>query len=149
MSWDDWEWEREDGSDFCNPGIVDRWSYRGDSLIYQVQIYQPPPAQFAPQNLTGWFFAATAKRNLADQDNQAVAVSKTTGTIPNIITYPNGASAGVIQVSFGPLNTITLGDSKVRLYYDIQGIDTSGNVTTVERGRWTVLPDVTRSTSPF
>jgi hypothetical protein len=139
-----YEWDEE-----CDPSVVDRWMYRGDTLLFQVQVYQPPPASSAPQNLTGWFLACMVKKQFADTDALAVAVSKTTGVAPNIITFPFGAAAGIIQVSIGPLNTITLGDGITRLVYDIQCIDPSGNVTTVERGRLNVRPDVTRATAPF
>ena len=132
----------------CDPGIVERFSARGDTLVFQIQVYQPPPANTAPQNLTGWFLQFTAKYQTADQDNQAVAISKTTGVSPNIITFPFGITTGIAQVSAGPLNTITLGDGKTRLVYDVVAIDPSGNKTQVERGRWTIRAGSTRTTVP-
>lgn len=138
---------RYEDRECCDPGIVNRRSYRGDTLTFQLTVYQPPPAQSAPQDLTGWFVQFTAKKQHADQDPQAVAVSKTSGTAPNVVTFPFGAPRGILQVMVGPLNTITLGDGRVRLVYDVQIIDPAGNVTTVERGVWTVEPDVTRSTT--
>jgi hypothetical protein len=99
-------------------------------------------------NLTGWFVQFTAKRWVADYDNQAVAVSKSTGTAPNIITFPTGVSTGLVQVSVGPLNTITLGDGQTHLVYDVIAIDPSGNKHTLEAGTWEIEPGVTRATTP-
>jgi len=137
----------EENPDDCCNEIV-RESKRGDTLVFQVLVLQPFPACNAPQNLTGWFLQFTAKYQYADQDNQAVAISKTTGVFPNIITLPMGPATGIAQVSVGPLNTITLGDGLTRLVYDVQTIDPFGNVATVEEGKWIVRPDVTRATTP-
>ena len=139
-----YEDERED-YECCDRELLR--SKRGDTLAFQVQIYRPYPFQNSPQDCTGWFVQFTAKRQYADQDAQAVATSKTTGTAPNIITFPQGVTTGLAQISVGPLNTITLGDGPTRLVYDVQVIDPVGNVTTVEEGIWTVRPDVTRATS--
>jgi hypothetical protein len=127
---------------------VERSVFAGDSLIFQVQVYQPPPASAAPQNLTGWSLQFTAKMQYADTDSLAVAISKTTGVSPNVITFPNGAATGLIQVAVGPLAFQTLGSARVRLVYDIKTIDPSGNVTTIERGRLVVWPAATDTTVP-
>lgn len=145
MGWAEDEWGEECR---CDPSVVFRRMKRGDTLQFQIQVYQPAPASSAPQSLIGWFLQFTAKRWYADQDSQAIAVSKTTGVAPNVITFPFGAQTGIVQVSVGPLNTITLQDGKVRLVYDVQAIDPVGNVTTVEEGRLLVTPDVTRATVP-
>jgi hypothetical protein len=149
-----WDWDDVDEciaewEEGCRRrGRVARKSYRGDTLAFQVQVLQPPPSCSAPQNLTGWFLQSTAKYSYADQDSQAVAIAKSTGVFPNIITFPNGLLAGLIQVSFGPLNTITFADGPTRLQCDIKAIDPSGNVTTIEPWEWLVLPTATRATTP-
>jgi hypothetical protein len=164
---------RDDDDELCRPEIVRRKGFRGDTLVFQVQFFQPGVQTLAPflqryrrdgapstvamqaatpsgnpQNITGWFIACLLKYQTADQDNQAVATSKTTGVAPNIITIVN-AAAGIAQVQFGPLNTIALADGPIRLVYDVQGIDPSGNVYTGEHGEYLVFPDVTRATAPF
>jgi hypothetical protein len=146
--WEDWEDGWADFWTCPDPTIVDRKMFRGDTLTFQIQIFQPYPFQNSPQNLTGWFLQFTLKRWFPDQDPQALAVSKSTGVAPNVIVFPNGLSAGLVQVSSGPSNTLTLGDGIVRGVYDIQGIDPSGNVTTLEIGRMRIMPDVTRAIVP-
>jgi hypothetical protein len=166
---DDWERERC----ACDPELVLRRSMRGDTLLFQVQVYAPgvmnpdgaesplsralipgsralsaPRPSSVPQNLTGWFLQFTAKNQTSDQDSQAVAISKTTGTTPNVITFPRGAAAGLVLVSVGSLNTITLADGPTRLVYDVIGVDGAGNRSTLERGLWTVRAGATRATSP-
>src|SRR5579863_274172 len=122
------EWSGSDwGWDECDPSVVRRESFRGDTLVFQIQVYQPPPNNGAPQNLTGWWVGFMAKKQDADQDSQAVAASSTLTAAPNVVTFPNGASSGLVQVSIGPLNTITLGDGRVRLRYAVKVIDPSGN----------------------
>ncbi len=128
--------------------VVPRWSYQGDTLIFQVQVLQPPPADQAPQNITGWFFRFLAKLNLADQDNQAIATSQTDTLFPDIITLPFGAPAGILQVQSGPSHTIGLGSGHVKLHYVVKGIDTLGNVATLETGRWLLRPSSMLSTIP-
>jgi hypothetical protein len=148
-------------------------TYRGDTLVFFVQAWapaQPQPTEMherqvlqvspsasplgmqvpsrIPQNLTGWFLQFTAKKQTADGDNQAVAVSKTTGVAPNVITFPNGAVAGLTKVSVGPLSTAGLGDGDVRLVYDLIGIDPSGTRTVLRHGRWTVTPTASNTTVP-
>jgi hypothetical protein len=166
---DDWERERCG----CDPELVPRRSMRGDTLLFNVQVYAPgtmnldssesplsrslvpgsralsaPRPSSVPQNLTGWFLQFTAKYQTSDLDSQAVAVSKTTGTTPNVITFPRGAAAGLALVSVGPLNTITLADGPTRLTYDVIAIDGSGNRYTLERGVWTIRAGATRATTP-
>jgi hypothetical protein len=151
VDWDDPNWS-EPG--WANPGggccddtrLVSR---RADTLVFQFQVYQPPPACSAPQNLTGWWVGFIAKYEYADQDNQAVASASTLTSFPNVVTFPNGAATGLVQVSIGPLNTITLGDGPTRLVYACKVIDPSGNVTTVREGQWVVLPSPMRATTPF
>lgn len=133
----------------CPPsGVTNLESKRGDSLIFQVQVYQPPPASSAPQDMTGWYAQFTAKYQTSDQDSQAVAISKTTGVSPNIITFPNGVRTGLMQIASGPLNTVSFGDGPTRLTYVVKVIDPSGNVTTVQYGTWTVTPTAMRATTP-
>jgi hypothetical protein len=128
--------------------VVPRWSFQGDTLVFQVQVLQAPPSDQAPQNLTGWFFRFLAKQNLSDQDNQAIATSQTDTVFPDVITFPYGASSGIIQVQSGPTHSIGLGTGIVRLHYTVKGIDTLGNVATVETGRWLLRPSPMFSTIP-
>jgi|SRR5271157_2655503 len=136
---DDWS----DDDDAREDGTVEREMYRGDTLTFLLQFVQPGTR--APQDMTGWFVQFTAKRQYADQDSQAVLVAKTTGSAPNVVTFPNGVTTGLAQISAAAGATVSLGDGVVRLVYDVQTIDPEGVVRTAERGRLKVLPDVTRA----
>lgn len=68
------------------------------------------------------------------------------GTLANgeIIAVGLPAS-GRARVTIPARATAYLPDGVVRLYYDMQVLDASGRVSTVEKGIFVVLPDVTRA----
>lgn len=116
--------------------------YRGDSLQYDFQVFQPTGA---PKDLTGYKAWFTAKYYAADPDQNApirVDSSVVVGFIG--VTFPDPLS-GKIHVGTAPLSTFGFPDGPVRLVYDIQIRDPFGLVTTVDSGVLTVNPDVTRS----
>ena len=136
---------------------------RGDTLQFTAQVfsaspaqglYRPytagiippycgtPPARTAPQNITGWTGYCTLKRH--EQDADAAAVYQATSLVGGGMVYPSPAS-GVLQVTVPPSATYQMADGELSVYYDIQLIDPSGNVWTVEDGVFEVEADITRA----
>jgi hypothetical protein len=129
-----------------------RHMVRGDTFVFDVQVLRVPPGSPprtppVPVNITGWFMWWTLKYHFADTDQQAVGQSTSTPT-----STPAGggivftlATAGKAEITMGPLATRVFPDGPVRLVYDVQVKDPSGNPFTVERGILIVSPDVTRA----
>jgi hypothetical protein len=93
-----------------------------------------------PVNLTGATIRMTAKWAVTDSDPNAVfQISNATSAI----TIVGAAADGNIQVSVPAASTLSLPLRKVELPYDIQLIESSGNVSTVRYGTLTILPNVT------
>ncbi len=111
---------------------------RGDTATYTVTVTQAGAAY----NLTGSIMRFTAKWAFTDSDGDALfaRTSPSSG-----ITFTN-AAGGIASVTLAPANTSTLPGSEVRLNYDIQVTDGSGNVYTVIDGLLIVLPDVSIAT---
>jgi hypothetical protein len=87
------------------------------------------------------------KRTVSDPDQLAVAAVTTTPTsIPlgGGITWV-ARTAGQALVTVPALATRSFPDGRVRLEYDVQGKDPSGNIFTVEDGAVIVRPDVTNA----
>jgi len=128
---------------------------RGDTLGFQIQALsnaqtgqygaiwpgEPMPPNTAPVNLAGWRVIFTAKYEFPDWDNQAVW--QLDNEMLGGVSTPG--TGGGVSVSGPAINTTGFGDGPVRLVYDVQGIDSSGNVHTFETGSLPVLPDVTRA----
>jgi hypothetical protein len=152
-----------------------RRAFRGDSIIFIVQVQevlsqpyatpnmepadqpvavagrQVPHTPAVPQNLSGWYLWSTLKRQVPDPDSQAVA--QVTSTPSSTPAGPNGGivlnapAATYATVTYPPQATAPLEDAAVVLDYDVQAKDAAGNVYTVEIGDITVYPDVTRALS--
>lgn len=69
------------------------------------------------------------------------------GTLGSGIVAVSPATSGKARVTIPASATQYLGDGVVRLYYDMQVLDAAARVTTVEKGIFVVLPDVTRAIS--
>jgi hypothetical protein len=94
--------------------------------------------------VTGWQFWMTAKYDPNDADSAAVfQILPAAFTVP---TAGNASTPAVIQCSLPPSATANLPGHQVALVYDVQGVDTSGNVFTVDSGTLTVVADVTVTT---
>jgi hypothetical protein len=122
---------------------VERKMFRGDTLAFQVQVFQSPPFNTVPQNLTGWTLWFTVKFNTQDPDNIAV-FQGTNLTNPPGVTINNYAQ-GLATPSMPPVSTRGFPDGVTSLFYDVQAMDPSGNIYTVEAGTVDVLPDVTNN----
>jgi hypothetical protein len=134
---------------------MDRTMARGDTLSYNAQVFQhpqtgryvsvdvlaQPPEGYAPANITGFKLWFTAKNNLQDADTQAVSQLSTT-TSGITITTP---TVGQYSVAMPALATAAFPDGPVALFYDVQLMDGSGNIYTIDGGTLTVSPDVTRA----
>lgn len=125
-----------------------REMYRGDTLIFPVQVVQVPagaaPGSLpVPQNVSGWTFWCTGKRHYSDPDSRAVWQVTTDGGGIAIVN----AAAGMAQIVIPASATLNFPDADDVVVYDVQARDLNGDVFTVERGTVTVHPDVTRAIS--
>lgn len=109
---------------------------RGDSYEFRVTITLDGDTV----DITGGDFTMTAKWDVADSDANAV-FQKTVGDGITLTDPTNG----VITVKLEPADTNSLPLHTVDLFYDIQYIDTDGDVHTVLNGTLQVQPDVTTS----
>jgi hypothetical protein len=136
----DWDWN-------CYRRARPRRMRRGDTYVFEIQIFAPPPfgsqpgVVGTPQDITGWFLWFTVKYNYADPDVAAVAQS-TTGNSLIVLTTP---TAGLATVTMPAVNTSLFPDAPFKLLYDIQTKDTTSRISTVESGILIVSPDVTRA----
>lgn len=108
---------------------------RGDTYQFDAVII----LNGTPVDLTGGTVRMTAKWAVGNTDGNAVfqlssAVSGITVTDP---------TSGEISVTIASSLTTSLPAKKVELPYDIQYVDSGGNVYTVLYGTLTVVPDVT------
>ena len=159
-------WCAEDG--WCKGGCAEgqcgcgfredrrRKMRRGDTLQFSITVLLNPqtgeygsawpgesfPPNTAPVNLTGWRVIFTAKYELPDWDNMAVA-QLDNEMIGGVVTPDTG---GAVQVTMPAQATMCFADGATRLVYDVECIDPSGNVHTPETGKLVVHPDVTRAT---
>lgn len=108
---------------------------RGDTYSFRVTITQNGEAV----DITGGSFTMTAKWEITDADANAV-FQKTSPSGGIVLTTP---ASGVITVTLDPADTNSLPLHKVSLFYDIEFIDSSGDVYTVLYGTLSVVPDVT------
>jgi hypothetical protein len=164
----DEERERDEGGErcrCCRRGPPVRRMRRGDTLSFSFQVRRRPTFDQDSQleycahcdpsavqvNVAGWFFWATLKRTVSDPDQLAVA---------QVTSQPSSAPAGggisVVSAAAGQgtvtvpaIATRAFPDGVVRLVYDVQGQDTSGQIWTVETGTVVVRPDVTSSIAAY
>lgn len=92
-------------------------------------------------NITGNTYWLTLKENVDDADPGALQVTAT----PDISTSPTEASQGIIYIKASRTDTNTLAAKTYN--YDVQQVDSSGNVQTLLIGKVKVVKDITRSTS--
>ena len=127
----------------CGPTEeIVREMFRGDSFIFDVQVFQNDGC--TPQNISGWTVWFTAKRYISDADSQAVVQLGTALPLTGIVlTAPTNGEA---EVTIPPFATSRFPDSPTTLVYDVQVKDPlTSRVFTVEIGRLIVRPDVTRA----
>ncbi len=108
---------------------------RGDTYQFDATIVQ----NGTPVDLTGGTVRMTAKWAVSNADSAAIfqLSSATSG-----ITITD-ATAGEISVVIAHSLTTSMPSKKVELPYDIQYVDSEGNVFTVLYGTLTIVPDVT------
>lgn len=119
-----------------------RTMFRGDT--WQLPCYVVNDQTQGPIDVTGWTFWLTAKYALPNPDAQAAfQQDNIPGGYGGIMIV--SATAGEVLATVQPLTTRSYPDGDVHVDYDVQGQDTSGIVITIERGRLTIKPDVTRA----
>ena len=110
---------------------------RGDSRSFALTLTD---GAGAPLDLTDAALTFTAKRNLDDEDEDAV-ILKTDGAGIEVAVDPTD---GLATLTIDPEDTEDLAHSIV-LYWDLQVEDAVGGVQTPLSGRLSVKADVTRS----
>lgn len=92
-------------------------------------------------NITGYTFWFTLKESVDDTDPGALQVTST----PDVSTSPTEASQGIIYIKASKSLTNSLAAKTYN--YDVQQVDSSGNIQTLLIGKVKVVKDITRSTS--
>ena len=116
---------------------------RGDTiqLDYDLVDSQGIPLNTSATGVKIWF---TVKNYLTDADQNALAQE----TLNNGgIINRNSPISGQVRVTVPATATQFFFNGTTKAYYDLQVLDSYGNVTTVEKGVFLALPDVTQSTS--
>lgn len=121
---------------------VRRALVRGDTGVFDFDLvdYLGVPQNLTLTGVKVWF---TVKYYLGDQDSQAVAQL----TLGAGIATRDVLTSGRIRVTLPASVTQYVKDGTTRLYYDLQILDGTGRITTVEKGLFLVDPDVTRAVS--
>lgn len=146
---DSQSWRRRWEGECCDSdGLRRRRMFRGDTLVFLVQVLKPAPGSvgdcpaLVPVDLTGYTVRFTAKYYLPDNDRQAVV--QLTNAIGGGIVVTS-ALAGMATLTVPPSATRFFPDGIVRIVYDVQVVDAGGIVSTVEIGIIQVIPNVTRT----
>jgi|SRR5579859_1975040 len=132
----------------CDPDVTRGFALRrpltrGDTIQidYDLLDKNGSPLDLTPISVRVWF---TIKYYLGDADQNAVAQA----TLMNGgISFRDVSTSGHITVTIAAANTVNVAEGTTKLYYDLQVLDSTGRVTTVEKGLFIVDPDVTRATS--
>ncbi len=117
-------------------------TYRGDTIQFPYQVVNR--ATGGAIDVAGWTFWLTAKFSDVQPDAQAaIAQDNIVGGNGGItlVTPTLGQCLAVVM----PYVTKAFPDGPVKMAYDIQSLDLTGVITTIERGEFVVNPDITRS----
>lgn len=111
---------------------IDRSLVEGDNDFITLGIFEPDGVTVIPT--TGWTGWLTIKADYEDEDTAAIwqDVSNPTG---------DDATNGLIPLEWNLENA----DANTIYVYDIQVKDTSGVIRTWDRGKISVLPEVTKA----
>jgi hypothetical protein len=112
-------------------------TYRGDTRTFSLTVKR----QNLPVDLGGCLLTFTAKRAIADADAAAV-VQKAIGSGLTVTDEAGGLAEFTVESA----DTDGLTTVPVTLEWDVQLVEADGTVTTVARGQWQILADVTRAT---
>jgi hypothetical protein len=115
---------------------------RGDTRRFRFTVKDPSTGALA--DITTWQkFWVTARYNTWDSNAAPVFVLTSDSQGLALIDPVNGLVEGTLS----PTHTAGLTSQEWILYGDIQGKDGAGNIWTISRGHFIVLPDVTFVTS--
>lgn len=106
----------------------------GDDRTLTFTVEDQEAGDGSAKDLTG-FTAFTWKLSGRDQNGTSVSVSKTLGSGITVID----ASAGKVQVTIADTDTADFYGS---YKHELQGVDGSGNVTTLATGRADIIKDI-------
>lgn len=110
---------------------------RGDTAIFNVEAVDNTNNMI---NVTGANFWFTVKNAVTDLDDDIV-FQKTLGNGITVTNYEKGW----FRVTIAPADTSGLPTENVAMVYDLQLLDSSNNVWTLNEGVFMVTPDVTRA----
>jgi hypothetical protein len=119
------------------------WEFtRGDTATRRFTVKNAVTA--AAVDITTWtHFRFTAKDRVGDADAAAI-IAETLAAGGIVKTTP---ASGILDVTIASADTAALAYETYELYADLQGVDASGNVWTVWKGKVIIYPDASR-TSP-
>lgn len=120
--------------------MADLQMYRGDTAPFVGAVTE---SNGDPRDITTDTLFFTAKHSIADPDLDAVIALETGSGIE--ATDPGN---GIFVVTVPPASTSGLDiTEETVLQYDVQLVDDSGGVFTIDRGTISIVPDVTRAIS--
>jgi hypothetical protein len=120
---------------------------KGDDITFQATVRRPTdedPNVYEVVDLTdadAWF---TAKTNVTDEDADAVIRKGTPSIGLTGVTITDGP-AGILVIDIDELETSDLEDGTVVLHYDLQIREDTGQLTTVQKGLFFLMDQVTIS----
>jgi hypothetical protein len=112
---------------------------RGDTAEWDITVRDPNTK--LPKDITGATITMMVKNDYDDADGSAVASVATGGSG---ITITNGP-LGQAHITFPTNATSGLPNDTLNLVYDIQVTSAAGKKWTVERGPFTIRPEVVRA----
>lgn len=120
---------------------------RGDSQLFIPTV----TANNSPLNITGFtvFFTVNSNNNPTDDSGaileKQVTPATTTLVLFNGVTYTINPAQGQCAIQLANSDTQNLVPGGY--FWDIQVVDTSGNVVSLKQGTFTIIADITRRIS--
>jgi len=118
---------------------------RGDTLVINLVVRDSNTG--AAIAVPGWTFWFTVKRFISDPDEQAIFAAKTgDGSGGVVVTDVN---LGAVTATMPAICTRLFPDTPTKLLYDVQAMDATGVISTIDSGTIAIDPssDITRAVS--
>jgi hypothetical protein len=118
---------------------------RGDTLVIKLVVRDSITGAVMP--VPGWTFWFTVKRFASDPDEYAVFAAKTGDGSGGIVV--TDVNLGALTVTMPASKTRLFPDTPTKLLYDVQAMDATGVVSTIDSGTILIDPtsDITRAVS--
>lgn len=119
------------------PGIYNPVAYQGDSWSMAISVtrYEPPSGSVTAFDLTGYDIKSQLRRR-----------ADASGTVLEFVCYSSAPESGIVYLEAAPSLTHLVPAGSYSWDLQISGTSgtTSGTVTTLVRGQYTVVGETTR-----